>query len=72
MRRDAFPHISLASFCLFGGEAGRNIPVRTNWPTVAENPDKKALNGYHHHHHHHIISPLFSGNRKWEAKKELT
>ena len=23
-----------------------NIPVRTNCPTVAENPDKKALKGY--------------------------
>lgn len=22
------------------------IPVRTNWPTVAEKPDKKALKGY--------------------------
>lgn len=22
-----------------------NIPVKTNWPTVAEKPDRKALNG---------------------------
>ncbi len=23
-----------------------NIPVRTNWPTVAEKPERKALNGW--------------------------
>lgn len=24
---------------------GKNVPVKTNCPTVAANPDKKALNG---------------------------
>lgn len=47
------PHLSISSCPLSlqhpeYPDVGVYIPVKTNCPTVAANPDKKALNGYRH------------------------
>lgn len=47
-----FPHLSafarrlFCQLCNFKFLDLHYIPVKTNCPTVAENPDRKALNGY--------------------------
>lgn len=64
--KGSFCRISLASSLFGRGRAGESIPVRTNWPTVAEKPERKALNGYHRH----IISlPL---SERGKGKRHLT
>jgi hypothetical protein len=42
----------------------RKLAVRTNWPTAAENPARKALNGYTH-----ITSQNPSSTKERERKK---
>ena len=42
----------LNSFPFSGLVCILNPAVKTNWPTVAENPDRNALNGYIHPHTH--------------------
>ena len=36
---------NLAIALVSGRRLHSNVPVRTNWPTVAQNPERKALKG---------------------------
>ncbi len=45
IRNEATPFVSIKQPSQAIHPTSQDLPVRTNCPTVAENPDKKALNG---------------------------